>query len=145
MEQGRNECYIGRMWCTERTHLVPAEYRFIDSHLRPLLLASSSWQTLCHSSPRFLFPSHWALMECGCSPGYPCLHHGITWFQIKLMALPPSSWGPYCGICHILHNQWCENLPPSSHWELLESRRKLVLSTLRPSWPHFSIRYTGTQ
>lgn len=97
MEDGRNECYAGRTWCTARTQWVPAlrqESRFI---------ATVSWglscqlpplgRHLCHSSPRLSFSFHLALMECRYSPWYPCLYHRITWFQIKSMAPNFSSCG----------------------------------------------------
>lgn len=148
MEDGRNECYLGRTWCTERTQWVPAlrqESRFI---------ATASWgvscqlpslgRHLCYSSPRLLFSSHLALMECRYSPRYPCLYHRITWFQIKSMAPNFSSCGLTMAFTTFRTINDLRILPLSPDWEHLE-RRMPVLSTLWPSWPHFSIRYTGTQ
>lgn len=113
---------------------------YSHSQLRPLLPAPCSWQTpvpqLTQTFVSILFGTDGMQMlsQVSLSPPSNCLALGEISGSKSLFL-----W-PYHGIYHILQHSWCESLPPSLGWELLESSRKPILSTLWPSWPHFRIR-----
>ena len=139
MEEGKNRCSIGRLWCPERTqcphnpNLWPQPSEASSDGF--LLLADT-----CASAPGLLFPSYLALMGGRWSPGYPCHHHRITWFQVKSMA----SYPPSCGL----------TMTCTTFCIISDVRNFLLLQTesfyrrkpaLLPLWPSRPISELSTQ